>query len=216
MLGKVSSNSKADIFEAKIAAALDDADSSSTGSMIEDDESLCDLLKRFNQRRSLAKDLDRLGRHFSHQVKHSFRDIVEPHQQEKIKEGLRESTDEDEQLIADYPVTLDGDFGNMFMSKSNIYFLGVSTTLTIRFEEVLSIDKEKNGVTLTRNIAIRTCGTCHVLMPSISDESSLYDTLVAVWKRNHQPEEDASLAQPQVTCYVCGASITINRRRDWQ
>jgi hypothetical protein len=212
MLGKVSSNSKADIFEAKIAAALDDADSSSTGSMIEDDESLCGLSKSFNQRSRLSESL---GRHLSHRKKPSFRDIVEPHQQEKIKEDLREPTDEDEQLIAECPVTLDGDFGDMFMSESHIYFFGVSTTLTIRFEEVLSIDRDRHEAPLTRNIAIRTRSTRHVLL-STSDESSLYDTLVAVWKRNHQREEDGSLAQPQVTCYVCGADITINRRRDWQ
>lgn len=41
-----------------------------------------------------------LGRHLSHQKKPSFRDIVEAHQQQKIKEGSHESTDEDEAIAS--------------------------------------------------------------------------------------------------------------------
>lgn len=67
------------------------------GSSGEDESSFEDRMSFKAKRSSLSESL---GRHLSHQKKPSFRDIVEAHQQEKIKEGSHESTDEDEAIAS--------------------------------------------------------------------------------------------------------------------
>jgi hypothetical protein len=67
------------------------------GSSGDDESSFEDRVSYKSKRSSLSETL---GRHLSHQKKPSFRDIVEAHQQEKIKEGSHESTDEDEAIAS--------------------------------------------------------------------------------------------------------------------
>ena len=67
------------------------------GSSGDDESSFEDRVSYKPKRSSLSESL---GRHLSHQKKPSFRDIVEAHQQEKIKEGSHESTDEDEAIAS--------------------------------------------------------------------------------------------------------------------
>ena len=67
------------------------------GSSGDDESSFEDRMSFKPKRSSLSESL---GRHLSHQKKPSFRDIVEAHQQERIKEGSHESTDEDEAIAS--------------------------------------------------------------------------------------------------------------------
>jgi hypothetical protein len=67
------------------------------GSSGDDESSFEDRVSFKPKRSSLSESL---GRQISHQKKPSFRDIVEAHQQEKIKEGSHESTDEDEAIAS--------------------------------------------------------------------------------------------------------------------
>ena len=67
------------------------------GSSGDDESSYEDRVSYKPKRSSLSESL---GRHLSHQKKPSFRDIVEAHQQEKVKEGSHESTDEDEAIAS--------------------------------------------------------------------------------------------------------------------
>jgi hypothetical protein len=67
------------------------------GSSGEDESSFEERMSFRPKRSSLSESL---GRHLSHQKKPSFRDIVEAHQQQKIKEGSHESTDEDEAIAS--------------------------------------------------------------------------------------------------------------------
>jgi hypothetical protein len=209
MLGKNSSNSKADIFEAAVAAALDDADSSTTGSMIEDDESFCGFSRRFNQGSSRSESL---RRHLSHQKKPSFH-ILEAQLQQKTKEGLHESTGEDEAIASSDEEDEDDaieeeyedDWGDSssdhgkppVADKSLFQRVDSRVNLASRRSMFTTVLHEPEHAAALANAASRSS-------PAIRRTGRQF------------PVEDESLAQPQVTCYVCGAGITINRRRDWQ
>ena len=104
---------------------------------------------------------------------------------------LFRSVPEDDYLIEDYSCALQRDIilaGRIYVSEGHICFssniLGWVTTLVIRFDEVVSVEKESTAMVFPNAIAIQTLHARHTFRSLLSREAT-YELLIGIWKLSH-------------------------------
>ena len=104
---------------------------------------------------------------------------------------LFRSVPEDDYLIEDYSCALQRDIilaGRIYVSEGHICFssniLGWITTLVIRFDEVVSVEKENTAMVFPNAIAIQTLHARHTFRSLLSREAT-YELLIGIWKLSH-------------------------------
>ena len=98
---------------------------------------------------------------------------------------------EDDYLIEDYSCALQRDIivaGRIYISEGHICFssniLGWVTTLVIRFDEVVSVEKENTAMVFPNAIGIQTLHARHTFRSLLSREAT-YDLIIGIWKISH-------------------------------
>ncbi|KAI9793673.1 MAG: hypothetical protein M1816_007568 [Peltula sp. TS41687] len=104
---------------------------------------------------------------------------------------LFKTVPEDDYLIEDYSAAIQRDIllhGRLYISEGHICFnsniLGYVTTLVIRFDEVVSIEKKNTAILFPNAIVISTLHARNVFA-SLASRDSTYDLIVGIWKIGH-------------------------------
>lgn len=94
-------------------------------------------------------------------------------------------------LIEDYSCALQREIilaGRMYVSESHICFssniLGWVTTLIIRFDEIVSVEKENTAMVFPNAIAIQTLHARQTFRSLLSREAT-YELIIGIWKLSH-------------------------------